>query len=226
MSAWILGSEIAASLNLLDFEFARECVSKGLQPHDAQGQPYRPVDVVQQFIANLEHELAQQYDLAWNLVGFDREEMIANQIKPLQKRIQDHQVYLRSLDGTGWDGFEFPQNKDLTAHFIKILMNSLYLKANAEKFHSAPAEPAVAAPLQAPVKTRKLRPEQGHRLACRAVAERLRKENPNMRPHEMILKNEIAQACEGKHYADETIRRWVNDICPNRRPGKPKKKIS
>ena len=101
MSAWILGSEIAASLVLLDFEFARECVSKGLQPHDCQGQPYRPADVVQQFIAGLEHELAQHDDLAWNLFALDREEMIANQIQPLQKRIQDHQVYLRSLDGAG-----------------------------------------------------------------------------------------------------------------------------
>ena len=145
MSAWILGSEIAASLDLLDFEFAREFVLKGLQPHDGQGQPYRPADMVQQFIEGLEHELAQHDDLARNLFAFDREEIIASRIKPLQKRIQDHQVYLRSLDGAGWEGFEFPQDKDLSAHFIVVLLNSLYLKADAEKFHSAPAEPAVAA---------------------------------------------------------------------------------
>jgi hypothetical protein len=36
MSAWILGREITASLGLLDFEFARECVAKGLQPHNEQ----------------------------------------------------------------------------------------------------------------------------------------------------------------------------------------------
>ena len=78
MSAWIRGSEIAASLDLLDFEFAREFVSKGLQPHDGQGQPYRPADMAQQFIAGLEHELAQHDDLAWNLFALDREEMIAN----------------------------------------------------------------------------------------------------------------------------------------------------
>ena len=226
MSAWILGSEIAASLVLLDFEFARECVSKGLQPHDGQGQPYRPADVVQQFIAGLEYELAQHDDLAWNLVGFDREEMIANQIKPLQKRIQDHQVYLRSLDGAGWEGFEFPQDQDLSAHFIVVLLNSLYLKADVEKFQSAPAEPAVAAPIQAPANPRKLRPEQNHRLACRAVAERLCEENPNMRSHEMVLKDEIANACEGKVYGEKTIKRWVKDICQNRRPGIPKKKSS
>jgi len=197
MSAWILGSEMAASLDLLDFEFARECVSKGLQPHDGQGQPYRPADVVQQFIAGLEYELAQHDDLAWNLVGFDREEMIANQIKPLQKRIQDHQVYLRSLDGAGWEGFEFPQDQDLSAHFIVVLLNSLYLKADVEKFQSAPAEPAVAAPIQAPANPRKLRPEQKHRLACRAVAEKIWKEDPNLTIEEVINRKEPSRSLAG-----------------------------
>jgi hypothetical protein len=226
MSAYILGREITASLGLLDFEFARECVSKGLQPHDGQGQPYRPADVVQQFIAVLEHELAQHEDTASNLSWGDRDEIIANHVGPLQRRIQGYRLYLESLNGTGWNGFEFPQDKDLSAHFIKILMNSLYQKAGVEKFHSAPAEPAVAAPIQSPVKPRKLRPEQRHRLACIAVAERLCKENPNMRSHEMVLKDEIANACEGKVYGEKTIKRWVKDICQNRRPGIPKKKSS
>jgi len=226
MSAWILGSEIAASLSLLDFEFAREGVLKGLQPHDGQGQPYRPADVVQQFIAGLEHELAQHDDLAWNLFALDREEMIANQIKPLQKRIQDHQVYLRSLDGAGWDGFEFPQDKDLSAHFIKVLLNSLYLKADAEKFHSAPAEPAVAAPIQAPANPKKLRPEQRHRLACRAVAEKIWTKSPDITIEDMIQRDEIANACEGILYREKTIRNWIKNLCPNRKPGRRKEKPS
>jgi hypothetical protein len=224
MSAWILGSEIAASLVLLDFEFARECVSKGLQPHNGQGQLYRPVDVVQQFIAGLEHELAQHDDLAWNLFALDREEMIANQIKPLQKRIQDHQVYLRSLDGAGWEGFEFPQDKDLSAHFIGVLLNSLYLKADAEKFHSAPAEPAVAAPIQAPVKPRKLRPEQRHKIDCRAAAQKIWAESPLITIDDMAGRDEITNACEGHVYGKPALRVWINDLCPNRKPGRPKKK--
>jgi len=226
MSAWILGSEIAASLVLLDFEFARECVLKGLQPHDGQGQPYRPADVVQQFIAGLEHELAQHDDLAWNLFALDREEMIANQIKPLQKRIQDHQVYLRSLDGAGWEGFEFPQDKDLSAHFIGVLLNSLYLKADVEKFHSAPAEPAVAAPIQAPANPKKLRPAQMHRLACRAVAEKIWKEDPNLTIEEVINRKEISDAYQGAAYTNKTLRNWIKNLCPNRKPGRRKEKPS
>jgi hypothetical protein len=224
MSAWILGSEIAASLDLLDFEFACECVLKGLQPHDGQGQPYRPADVVQQFIAGLEHELAQHDDLAWNLFALDREEMIANQIQPLQKRIQDHQVYLRSLDGAGWEGFEFPQGKDLSAHFIKVLLNSLYLKADAEKFHSAPAEPAVAVPLQARVKAKKPRRQELHKNDCRAAAQKIWAESPGITIEDMIQRDEIANACEGVLYREKTIRNWIKDLCPDRKPGRRKKK--
>jgi hypothetical protein len=226
MSAWILGSEIAASSGLLDFEFARECVSKGLQPHNGQGQPYRPVDVVQQFIAGLEHELAQHDDLAWNLFALDREEMIANQVKPLQKHIQDHKVYRRSLDGAGWEGFEFPKDKDLSAHFIVVLLNSLYLKADVEKFHSAPAEPTVAAQIQAPVKAKKLRPAQKHRIACRETAEKIWKKDPNLTIEEVINRKEITDACQGAGYIRNTIRNWIKDLCPNRKPGRRKEKPS
>jgi len=78
MSAWILGSEIAASLGLRDFEFARESDAKGFQPHNGRGQPYIPAAVVNPFIQDLEQKLAQHEDPAWNRFGNDRDEIIAN----------------------------------------------------------------------------------------------------------------------------------------------------
>ena len=112
MSAWIRGSEIAASLVLLDFEFAREFVAKGLQPHNGQGQPYMPAAVVNQFIQGLEQELAQHEDTASNLSWGDRDEIIANHVGPLNKRIHGYRLYLESLNGTGWNGFELPQDQE------------------------------------------------------------------------------------------------------------------
>ena len=234
MSAYILGSEIAADLGLLDFEFAQESVAKGLQPHNRQGQPYMPAAVVNQFIQCLEQELAQHEDTASNLSWGDRDEIIANHVGPLNKRIHGYRLYLESLNGTGWNGFEFPQDQELSRHFIQVLLNSFYRREEVYK-HLAP-QPVVAhnqepiqpeqitAQVEKPAKPRKLTREQRDRLACRAVAKRLLLENPNMRSHEMILNNEITNACERKDYVEETIRRWVNDLCSNRRPGVPKKK--
>lgn len=232
MSAWVLGSEMAASLGLQDFEFVQEYVAKGLSPHNEQGQPFIPAAVVDQFIQRLEHELAIHDDTAWNLLGDDRDELIANHIEPLQRRIEGLKLYRDSFNGAAWQNFELPADQDLSRHFIQVLLNSFYRREEVYGRLSPVSEPVpdqearVADQVQGAVKGRKLRPEQRHRLACRAVAERFRLENPEMRSHEMILKDEIARACEGKHYVDETIRRWVADVFQNRRPGKPKKKLS
>jgi hypothetical protein len=226
MSAWILGSEMAASLDLLDFEFARECVSKGLQPHNGLGQPYRPMDVVQQFIAGLEHELAQHEDTASNLSWRDRDEIIANHVGPLQRRIQGYRLYLESLNGTGWNGFEFPQDQELTTHFIRILQNSLFLKADVEKVFPAPAKPVVAVPLQAQVKAKKPRRQERHKNDCRAAAQKIWAESPGITIEDMIQRDEIANACEGALYREKTIRNWIKDLCPNRKPGRRKNRSS
>jgi hypothetical protein len=236
MSSWIPGSDIAADLGLHDFEFAQEYVAKGLIPHNLQGLPYMPADVVFQIIAELGEELAQHEELAWNLTGYEREEIIANRIQPLQERIQAYRAYLESLNGSSWEGFEFPQDPELSARFIGALLNSFYLRDEvynrlspqpALALEQEPAQPAqLFEQVEKAVKQRKLRPEQRHRLACRAVAKKFCLENPDMRSYEMVLENEIAHACEGKTYAEETIRRWVKDIFQNRKPGKPKKKPS
>ncbi len=226
MSSWILGSEMAASLGLRDFEFAREYVGKGFQPHNAQGQPYIPTAVVTQFIQDREQELAQHDDTAWNLFGNDRDKIIANHIEPLQRRIHGHRLYLESLNGTGWNGFVLPQDQELAAHFIRILQNSLFLKADVEKVFPAPAKPVMAVPLQAPVKAKKLRPQQRHKRACRAAAEKIWVESPDMTIEDMIQRDEIANACEGILYREKTIRNWIKDLCPNRKPGRRKEKSS
>jgi hypothetical protein len=72
----------------------------------------------------------------------------------------------------------------------------------------------------------KLRPNQRHRLQCRLVAEEIWKDNPDITIADMAQLDEINEVFEGKVYADKTIRIWINDLCPNRRPGRrPKPKV-
>jgi hypothetical protein len=237
MSAWILGSEIAASLVLLDFEFARECVSKGLQPHNGQGQPYMPAAVVNQFIQCLEQELAQHEDTASNLSWGDRDEIIANHVGPLNKRIHGYRLYLESLNGTGWNGFVLPQDQNLARHFIQTLLNSYYSRDEVKRRlspqpesvpHQEQVHPAqIVAQAEISAKQQKDRPERRHMKACREIAERLWRDNPEITISDMTISDEINEACEGKYYKDEkTIRNWIKNLCPNPKPGRPKKKPS
>jgi hypothetical protein len=234
MSAWILGSEIAGSLGLQDFEFVQEHVLRGLIPHNHQGQPYTPSDVVSQVIAELEEELAQHDDLAWSLSGNDREEIIANRINPLQRRIQSYLDYRQSLTDATWNGFILPDEHELSARFIGVLLNSYYRRDEVYKRLSPESEPVpdqepawpakIPVQVEKPAKQRKLRPEQKDRIACRAMAEILWRENPEITISEMIFRDEIAKACHIHYKDDKTIRNWIKDLAPSRKPGRRKKK--
>ena len=68
------------------------------------------------------------------------------------------------------------------------------------------------------------RPDQRHRLQCRKVAKKLWEDDPSITIADMIINDEIAEACEGKTYAENTIRNWIKDLCPNRKPGRRPKK--
>lgn len=236
MSAWILGSEVAGSLGLRDFEFVQEYVAKGLAPHNEQGQPFVPAAVVDQFIQRLEHELAIHDDTAWNLGGYERVEIIARHIEPLQLRIQSYRTYCYSLNGPGWSGFQLPADQDLSRHYIQVLLNSYYHRDEVYKRLSPQSEPVpdqepvqptrVGDQFQVEVKGRNLRPDQRHKIDCRAVAQKIWAESPETTIEGMIRSDEVSNACEGIVYGEKTIRNWIKDLCPNRRPGRRKNKSS
>ncbi|MBI4667466.1 MAG: hypothetical protein HY751_13775 [Nitrospinae bacterium] len=66
-----------------------------------------------------------------------------------------------------------------------------------------------------------LRNNQRHRERSRAIAQLLWKQNLKIKIEDMIHSDEInGIACEGKIYGPKTLRNWVNDLCPNRNPGR------
>jgi hypothetical protein len=82
-------------------------------------------------------------------------------------------------------------------------------------------------PHKAPKKStpKKLRPNQRHKVECRAIAKELWTKDPTVTITAMIYSNEINGAFNGRVYAERTIRDWIKDLCPNRSPGRrPKKK--
>lgn len=59
-----------------------------------------------------------------------------------------------------------------------------------------------------------------HRERARQIAVELWEDNPGMTIVNVIYDNSLNAAFDGKVYAENTIRNWIKDLCPNRRPGR------
>ena len=64
------------------------------------------------------------------------------------------------------------------------------------------------------------RPHQRHREAARAAADVLWRKDKTITIADMILCDEITKACGGKNYVEGTLRDWIKDLCPDRKPGR------
>lgn len=76
-------------------------------------------------------------------------------------------------------------------------------------------------PNQENYKERKLRANQRHRENARAIAASLWDNYPAITINDMAKNYKInVMACERKVYKPKTIRNWIKDLCPNRKPGR------
>ena len=65
---------------------------------------------------------------------------------------------------------------------------------------------------------------QRHRIECRKVADKIWKDEiKNNKPittiEKMMQKDEVNEVFKGETYHDSTMRKWLKDLCPNRKPG-------
>jgi hypothetical protein len=70
------------------------------------------------------------------------------------------------------------------------------------------------------------RPTFQHREKCRQVAVDIWAKNPDITIADMCYRNEIALVCDDITYPEATLRKWIKDLCPNRKPGRRPKKRS
>ena len=74
---------------------------------------------------------------------------------------------------------------------------------------------------------KKLRPNQNARIKCRDIAQGIWMERSKITIADMLNEPEIVVAStksNGKLYSEKTVRNWIKELCPNRSPGRPKKK--
>jgi hypothetical protein len=228
VSAYVPGKELMDSLKIYAFEFVREYVLKGLTPYTSQGNPYQPAKVVFDFIENLQQQLAQRDELAWNMARAEREGYICAHLQPLRDRIRNYQSYLDCIQDYTWAEFGLPHDYELASNFIETLANSLYLKEEVTRFlpWSVKSYRSLQAKMSQP-KTPKLTHSQKCKLNCRKIARRLWEQDPLLSITEMTKHPEIiesSQKLNGLRVAEKTVRNWIRCLCPNRKSGKSRRK--
>jgi hypothetical protein len=69
----------------------------------------------------------------------------------------------------------------------------------------------------------KLRPDQRHKEECRQIARSIWQQMPNLTIIDVIRMDEVNKircAKKPNPYGEKTVREWINDLCPNRKPGR------
>jgi hypothetical protein len=224
MQGWVYGNQIKRMGPFEDIAILQGCIAKSLTPHNDQGLPVMPADVMVRHIADLEQELSKLDELAWDLRGADREKMIHDDIDPLQERLQNCRTYHKAVGTADWDEFELPAEKDLLGRFYSFLMASKYTSEEVERFLRKPSEAGLVE--GAPFAEAKSANSQGAQKVsekCREIASRIWERQPDFSIAAMINHSEIirqARKPDGSPYSEITIRNWIRDLCPNPRPGR------
>ena len=233
MSKWKTGKEIIDEKGLKHFEFLNEYVRKGLTPHNQLGKAISPYEVIDKItninglrkeIENIKIHFSQ---LSEDLSRDDIEQSFYESTVPVEQEIEIAERRLSDVKDKDWNGVDLPQSEKESLEILTELADSLYLVDSMEK--TIPNKISLPDQNQSDrgdVKARKLTPNQKHKIASRAVAEKLRKEDPNITIAACINHQEIIDACSGKIYLEKTIRDWIKDLWPpeKRQPGRPKKK--
>jgi len=224
MRAWIPGSQVILQSKIRDFDLILGCITKSLTPHNDQGQPIHPSDLVLQHIEGLEKELSLLDEHAWELTGFEREKIISEQIDPLDERLRDYKIYFQSIENANWDGFELPKEADLEASFVSGLIDSHYHSEEVDRFLQGNTESLEnQKPPSVEPKLSRSTHSQECSKKCRQIAKRIWDRQPDFTIAAMVNHSEIvhqAKQLDGSPYSEATIRNWIRDLCPNRKPGR------
>jgi len=227
MSKYITGQEIIRDLGLQDFEFYNDYVRAGLTPLNNQGQPYSPHDVMAHLF-NLTGQREALFQLNDSIHDLDDESvgaLRANRIIPLEQTIEQLEARLAALEGVEWAEFGLPNDQNEANHVLGVLRNLFFDRMEVVKLVGGGDYSKQSVYVDPPKKSRKLRPDQRHRLAVREAAKKVWKEHPEMTIADMIERDELNEVCEGRVYKEDTMRNWIKDLAPDRSPGRrPKKK--
>lgn len=227
MSDFITGHEILEQWDIAGFELFNHVSAGMLEPYDRLGR-LRPHPY---FLPNLELErlkakLRFQEDIVEQTNNYTvpqdhpQRQSLEASIREKRENALNAIAWLKSelYDGSkagtpeslGWRDSELPENEEKAQELLYIILESLYRKQDVLRAESQ-------------LGFKKLLPSQKAKIQCREVAEKLWKQDDSITIAAMSEKKEILEA-GGEDYAPKTLRRWIKDLSPNRRPGRRPKK--
>ncbi|MGO9569860.1 MAG: hypothetical protein ACLP5H_20205 [Desulfomonilaceae bacterium] len=101
-----------------------------------------------------------------------------------------------------------------------------FMSADIEKFERDHPDYYTKDQRKVEPKNTSLRNSQRHKERCRALAQYIweQKKDRDCTIADMIKGDAITRiGCEGQKYESDTIREWIKNLCPNPKPGRPKK---
>ena len=140
------------------------------------------------------------------------------------RKLSQYESVSREL--LGWKNFELPQYEQESEKILQLLIDSLYLNDEVSAIEKIARQRKVTntGNMLNDSKEKKLRPNQRHKLQSREIAEKLWGKDPTITIADMINEPEIIAACDDKFYIEKTVRDWIKDLCPNRKPGRRSEK--
>ncbi|MDY6839095.1 MAG: hypothetical protein SWH78_14105 [Thermodesulfobacteriota bacterium] len=199
MSKYLTAKELMERWNVKHFELFHEYITKGLQPYDDMGNPRSPADVSLSIGAHI--------------------------APPVCKN---------------WEDVELPEPTEHVREIVeRTVYGSLFKKSDVDEIEKQGRTEADTKeripdlpqgkkkPRLSVGKDRKPRPSAIHRIRVRAKAEELWLLNPEETIADMAHRDELHETYlhERKEcYSEEQVQRWIRDLCPNPKRGRPKKK--
>ena len=117
----------------------------------------------------------------------------------------------------------FVQEWYMVARLSAVTPNGCFSREERDRFESEylGSVDQVDSENREPTERLLTRASQRHKERCRALAEYLWQADPLITIADMFRCDAItSHGCEGEIYTEGTLRDWIKDLCPNRKPGR------
>ena len=231
MEGWISGRELLERWKIKAFELI-DIIRKGLQPYDhVDGRkivdectlPKKKLHpTYEACLAAVKAEDARHSQIAANQLpgsgtrsSHSHRPMTEEQTKEKAKALfqdqslitvyPDEQCHIVNLD--------MPLEKKSAIAHIKNMLQYVFKKEDVILFERS---------RQSKKHSLVERLSDKHKGACRLEAKKLWNLDRSITIEDMTLRDEINRCFDGRTYSPKTIRNWIKELCPNRKPGRRK----
>jgi hypothetical protein len=220
-SKYMTGKDIIKHYKIFSFELFGY-VKNGLRPYTKTERVFNcpkkynikiQLNGINHWIAKLEHTDCPKNLDDWEkerVSGYTTHEIMLYELKQDQIKYIKKMERLKKKTGDrswSWYYYDPPYSAKEEEELINEIVKSYFLKDDVEKIIPF---------------NKKLNIYRRHEEACQKAAKKEWDKDPSLTIPAMCERPEIIRACGGENYVEKTIRRWIKDLNPDNKPGRPK----